>query len=154
MQPYRQACFYYNPQAATQSLWSTCGGETLNPLLQWSLPALVKWPHFLSLQSSSGNRHKNLPAWFIYTSLCTSSPLLLCLPQVPGHSGSEILQPGAVLHHTSGNLPGLPVHLQPHSQAPRHPLLPPAAGNRPVTRYELLCARHQSKELICWWCGG
>lgn len=28
------------PQAATQSQSSTCGGETQNPLLQWSLPAL------------------------------------------------------------------------------------------------------------------
>lgn len=76
---------------------------------------------------------------------CCAFPFLLFVCKVPGHPSGEILQSGAVLHHPGRNLPGLPVHLQPHSQAPRHPLLPPATGNRPVPCHELLCARHQGE---------
>lgn len=76
-----------------------------------------------------------------------------CVCKVPGHPSGEILQSGAVLHHSGRNLPGLPVHLQPHSQAPRHPLLPPATGNRPVPCHELLCARHQGEHRTSYCCG-
>lgn len=38
---------------------------------------------------------------------------------------------------------GLPVHLQPYRQTPHSLLLPPAAGNRPVSCHELLRSGHQ-----------
>lgn len=68
--------------------------------------------------------------------------------KVPGHPRSEVLQSGAVLHNTGRDLPGVPVHLQPHRQAPCYPLLPPTPGNRPVTCHELLRTRHQGEHCV------
>lgn len=67
-------------QAVIQSQWSTCDGETLNPLLLWSLPALVKWPHFLSPQSSSGNK------CLIWVCVCLSSFHVSLYVQICLHS--------------------------------------------------------------------
>lgn len=53
-----------------------------------------------------------------------------------------------MLHNTGRDLPGVPVYLQPDSQTPCHPLLPPTTGNRPVTCHELLCACHQGKDRV------
>lgn len=73
--------------------------------------------------------------------------VLDCL-QVPRYPRCEIFQQRALLHNTGGDLPGVPVYLQPHNQTPRRPLLPPTTGNRPVARHELLCACHQGKDCI------
>lgn len=63
--------------------------------------------------------------------------------QILGHPRGQVVQSWALLHHPGWNMSGLRVHLQPYRQATHNLLLPPAAGNRPVSCHELLCSGHQ-----------
>lgn len=65
--------------------------------------------------------------------------------QVPWYTSCEILQPGALLHHPSWHLSGLPMHFLPHRKATCSVLLSTKTGHRPFPCYELLRSGHQDQ---------
>ncbi len=69
----------------------------------------------------------------------------LHLHHLSWHSGGEVVQSRAVLHHSGGHLSGLPVHLLSYRQTSLHLLLPAAAGHRLIACHELLSPRHQDQ---------